>query len=91
MTALWLPCGVTDLDRATDFYADRVGLSVVDSWERDGERGAVLHAGDAYLEFVANGDPPPGAEMPLAFRLATPADVDAAFRPAADLLAPPHR
>lgn len=92
MTRLWLPFGVTDLDEVKDFYVDRIGLSVVDSWNDNGERGLVL-ATEARLEFVANGDPTPESESPLAFQLRTATDVDnsyARWRPA-NPLAPPHR
>lgn len=73
--ALWLPYEVDDLDAAVEFYTDRVGLAVVDSWRGEGERGVVLGAGAAYVELVAPGRPGPA---PLAFQLDSAAAVDAA-------------
>ncbi|HEY0452315.1 VOC family protein [Actinophytocola sp.] len=73
--ALWLPFEVADLDRAAGFYTDRVGLSVVDGWDRAGERGVVLAAGSAFVELVSPGRSGPA---PLAFQLADAASVDAA-------------
>jgi len=72
--ALWLPYEVDDLDAATGFYTDRVGLSVVDSWDGGEERGVVLGAGAAYVELVAPGRPGPA---PLAFQLPSAATVEA--------------
>lgn len=72
---LWLPFEVGDLDAATAFYTDRVGLSVVDRWTAPGERGVVLGAGAGFVELVAPGSPGPA---PLAFQVATAAEVDAA-------------
>ncbi|MGH3881021.1 MAG: VOC family protein [Actinophytocola sp.] len=72
---LWLPYPVADLDEATAFYTDRVGLSIADRWSTPGERGVVLAAGAAFVELVEPGDPRP---TPLAFQLADTADVDAA-------------
>jgi len=73
--ALWLPFGVDDLDAATTFYTDRVGLSVVDSWAGPEEQGVVLGAGQAFVELVAPGRSGP---PPLAFQLPSAAAVDAA-------------
>ena len=54
MTALWLPFQMSDVDSAVTFYTVHLGLSQVDSWNRDGERGAVLRAaGAAYVEVVS--------------------------------------
>jgi catechol 2,3-dioxygenase-like lactoylglutathione lyase family enzyme len=75
--ALWLPFEVDDLDRAESFYTDRIGLSVVDGWNRDGERGVVLGAGSAYVELVSPGRPGPA---PLAFQFARASDVDSIGR-----------
>lgn len=91
--ALWIPFEVDDLDRAVRFYTDHLGLSQVDGWNRDGERGVVLRAADgAYIELVSPGF---SSTPPLAFELASRAEVDAAYaawRPAeAEELAPPHR
>jgi catechol 2,3-dioxygenase-like lactoylglutathione lyase family enzyme len=91
--ALWLPFEVTDLDAAAAFYTEHLGLSVVDDWNRDGERGVVLRAaGAAYLELVSADAPRSG---PTAFELDTPRAVDDAFarwRPPGDeLLALPHQ
>jgi catechol 2,3-dioxygenase-like lactoylglutathione lyase family enzyme len=73
--AVWLPFEVADLDDATRFYTDRLGLSVVDSWDRDGERGVVLRVADgAFIELVS-----PGAghnTTLLAFEYATQSEVD---------------
>jgi len=79
--ALWLPYAVSSkegVDSATRFYTDHLGLSKVDGWDRDGERGMVLRAaGEAFLEFVS-----PGAqgETPIAFELADERAVDERFR-----------
>ncbi|MFC0432734.1 VOC family protein [Kutzneria buriramensis] len=71
--ALWLPYEVEDLQAATEFYTVRLGLSEVDRFEG----GVVLRAADgAYVELAAAGSPRPA---PLAFELATDAEVDAAF------------
>jgi catechol 2,3-dioxygenase-like lactoylglutathione lyase family enzyme len=52
--ALWLPYQVRELEAAIGFYTDRLGLSEVDSWRREGERGVVLKVADAaYLELVS--------------------------------------
>jgi catechol 2,3-dioxygenase-like lactoylglutathione lyase family enzyme len=75
-SALWLPYAVDDLDRATAFYTDRVGLSVVDGWQAGTERGVVLGAGAAFVELVEPGDR--AVRPPLAFRLAGTSEVDAA-------------
>jgi catechol 2,3-dioxygenase-like lactoylglutathione lyase family enzyme len=73
--ALWLPHEVDDLDAATAFYTDRVGLSVVDSWAGPEEQGVVLGAGRAFVELVSPGRSGPA---PLAFQLASAREVDAA-------------
>jgi catechol 2,3-dioxygenase-like lactoylglutathione lyase family enzyme len=82
--ALWLPYQVSDLDAATRFYAEHLGLAPVDGWEHRGERGVVLRAADAaYVELVtgdsiggpaASGD---GSAL-LAFELSDRKAVDAA-------------
>ncbi|MFL6140293.1 MAG: VOC family protein [Labedaea sp.] len=72
--ALWLPFEVEDLDEATRFYTGHLGLSIVDSWDRDGERGVVLRVADgAFVELVS-----PGAGHPpvLAFEVAGRSEVD---------------
>ncbi|HEY4457624.1 MAG TPA: VOC family protein [Pseudonocardiaceae bacterium] len=89
--ALWLPFEVTDVDAATDYYAKRLGLSIVDGWDRGGERGVVLAAGSAYVELVSA---PVARAGPAAFQLNAAADVDRAFadwRPGAELRIGPHR
>lgn len=87
--ALWLPYPVDDLVAAREFYTVRLGLSEVDSWHNDRERGSVLRvAGAAYVELVE-----PGAQRgapPLAFEVDAAGTVDeyaARFAPAR----PPHR
>jgi catechol 2,3-dioxygenase-like lactoylglutathione lyase family enzyme len=75
--ALWLPYEATDLEAATEFWTVHLGLSQVDGWQRDGERGVVLRAADAaYVELVTGWD---GAGPP-AFELADRAAVDAVHR-----------
>ncbi len=50
--ALWIPVEVPDLDEATRFYTDQLGLSLVDKWKH----GAVLRvAGGAFIELVSPG------------------------------------
>lgn len=89
MTALWLPFTVPDLSPALEFYRDRVGLSVVDDWDRDGEQGVVLAAGAAFVELVAPGVPGP---TPLAFEVADVAAAYSRMRPtSAELVAGPRR
>ena len=90
--ALWLPFEVEDLATATEFYTNRLGLSVVDSWDRDGERGVVLRAAaGAFVELVSPGD---GHPPMLAFELANESEVDDSyarlFRGAGGTV-PPHR
>ena len=87
MTDLWLPYTVPDLAPALAFYRDRLGLPVVDGWSRDGEEGAVLAAGSAFVELVSPEVPGP---VPVAFEVA---DVDAvlARMSSGDVLVPPHR
>jgi catechol 2,3-dioxygenase-like lactoylglutathione lyase family enzyme len=76
--ALWIPFEVEDLDEATRFYTDRLGLSVVDSWERDGECGVVLRVADgAFIELVSPGAG--HAERLLAFEHADESEVDSAL------------
>ncbi|MDQ3789782.1 MAG: VOC family protein [Actinomycetota bacterium] len=86
-TNLWLPYTVPDLAPALAFYRDRIGLEMVDGWSRDGEEGAVLAAGSAFVELVSPGVPGP---VPVAFEVE---DVDAVYArmPSADVLTPPHR
>lgn len=89
--ALWLPFEVTDFHAATDYWTTKLGLSIVDDWNRDGERGVVLAAGSAYVELVSAPVARPG---PAAFQFATSVDVDRVFadwRPGADLRIAPHR
>lgn len=87
MTRLWLPYTVPDLAPALEFYRDRLGLPVVDGWSRDGEEGAVLAAGPAFVELVSPAVPGP---VPVAFEVD---DVDAVHgrMPPGDVLVPPHR
>jgi catechol 2,3-dioxygenase-like lactoylglutathione lyase family enzyme len=88
-TALWLPFTVPALAPALSFYRDRVGLSVVDGWDRDGEQGAVLAAGRAFVELVAPGVSGP---PPVAFEVPSVPTAYARMRPAPDeVVAPPHR
>jgi catechol 2,3-dioxygenase-like lactoylglutathione lyase family enzyme len=90
VTELWLPFRVDDLDSAVDFYTVHLGLSQVDGWGRDGERGAVLRAhGGAYVELVSAPGVPAGAE-PVAFRFADDEAVDRVFA-ALPADAPPAR
>jgi catechol 2,3-dioxygenase-like lactoylglutathione lyase family enzyme len=87
--ALWVPLEVDDLDEATRFYTDRIGLSVVDSWERDGERGVVLRVtGGAFVELVS-----PGVGHPplLAFERASESEVDESFAAWPGEIPQPHR
>ncbi|MFI9384887.1 VOC family protein [Kutzneria sp. NPDC052558] len=70
--ALWLPYEVEDLAAATTFYTVRLGLSEVDQFAD----GVVLKAADgAYVELARARDKP----APLAFELATDAEVDEAY------------
>jgi catechol 2,3-dioxygenase-like lactoylglutathione lyase family enzyme len=89
MRALWIPFEVEDLDAATRFYTDRIGLSVVDSWDRDGERGVVLRVADgAFVELVS-----PGTGQPplLAFEVADESEVDERHARWLSKPPPPHR
>lgn len=89
--ALWLPFEVTDVDAATDYWTTRLGLSTVDGWDRDGERGVVLAAGSAYVELVSA---PVARQGPVAFELSTAAEVDRVFAgwgAGGDLRIGPHR
>ena len=70
---LWLPYEVDDLDAATRFYTVRLGLSEVDRFDD----GVVLRAADgAYVELAQAGADRPA---PVAFELATDAEVEAAY------------
>lgn len=72
--ALWISFEVADLDAATAFYTDHIGLTEVDGWDRDGERGVVLCAAEgAFVELVS-----PGAGHPplIAFEQANESEVD---------------
>ena len=76
--ALWLPYEVTDVDAATAYFTNHLGLSTVDNWHRGAERGVVLKVADAaYLELASPGA---GAPAPVAFELASAAAVDAVRR-----------
>ncbi|WP_027341055.1 VOC family protein [Hamadaea tsunoensis] len=78
MSTLWAPLEVVDFGAADAFYGGVLGLTTVDTWERDGERGAVYSGGDGGLvEIVrpARRSFPP----PRALQFATWADVDAAY------------
>jgi catechol 2,3-dioxygenase-like lactoylglutathione lyase family enzyme len=88
--ALWIPFEVEDLDEATRFYTDWIGLSVVDSWDRDGERGVVLRVADgAFIELVSPGG---GHHTTLlAFEQATDSEVDAVYAARPERAAPPYR
>jgi catechol 2,3-dioxygenase-like lactoylglutathione lyase family enzyme len=91
--ALWLPYVVGDLGPARDFYTVRLGLSEVDSWVDDRERGSVLRAADgAFVELVepAGGGARQHSPPPLAFEVDADSTVD---EYAARLGAgrPPHR
>jgi catechol 2,3-dioxygenase-like lactoylglutathione lyase family enzyme len=88
--ALWLPYEVVDLDAAIRFWTVHLGLSKVDGWDRDGERGVVLHAADAaYVELVTGPDRVRRDRVaPPAFELADTAAVDAVC---ATLAGSPHR
>jgi len=79
---LWVPLEVASLDRARSFY-EALGLAEVDSWDRDGERGAVLRVrGDAYVELVQPAPgPAPGPAVAFALELADERAVDAAAGP----------
>ena len=89
--ALWLPFEVTDVDAATDYWTTRLGLSTVDGWDRDGERGVVLAAGSAYVELVSA---PVARRGPAAFQVGTADEVDrvfASWRAGGELRIGPHR
>lgn len=74
--ALWVPFEVAELDAATRYYTELLGLSMVDSWEREGERGVVLRVAEgAFVELV---EPVTGTPPALAVELAGESDVDAA-------------
>ena len=93
MTALWLPFQVSDVDSAVAFYTVHLGLSQVDGWNRDGERGAVLRAaGGAYVEVVSTPGVPAGP-APAAFQFGSDAAVDRVFAalPAGTADGPPAR
>ena len=80
--ALWLPYEVDDLDAAARFYTVRLRLSEVDRFPG----GVVLRAADgAFVELAKASD----RAAPLAFQLATDAEVEAAYtmlRPRSDEL-----
>jgi catechol 2,3-dioxygenase-like lactoylglutathione lyase family enzyme len=87
--ALWIPFEVKDLDAATRFYTDHIGLSVVDSWDRDGERGVVLRVADgAFIELV---EPGVGHPTLLAFEQADESEVDAVYQRVGEDNPPPQR
>jgi catechol 2,3-dioxygenase-like lactoylglutathione lyase family enzyme len=89
MRALWIPFEVADLDAATRFYTDQLGLSVVDGWDRDGERGVVLRVAEgAFVELVS-----PGVGHPplVAFEVADESEVDDVYTRLAGVTAPPAR
>ncbi|HET6213873.1 MAG TPA: VOC family protein [Micromonosporaceae bacterium] len=66
--SLWVPFEVADLDAARRFYTVQLGLSEVDAWGRDGERGVVLRVpGPAHVELV---QPARGAAVAPAAALA---------------------
>ncbi|MEV6525980.1 hypothetical protein AB0M43_28950 [Longispora sp. NPDC051575] len=87
MRALWLPYSTADLDAATRFYTG-LGLTGVDGWERDGERGVVLRVpGAAFIELVSPGPATTWSPGPAPARISGPtptwAPVPAASGPAA--------
>ena len=87
MRALWIPFEVEDLDAATQFYADHLGLSIVDSWDREGERGVVLRVAEgAFVELVS-----PGVGQPplVAFEVPNESEVDDVYAGLADATTPP--
>jgi catechol 2,3-dioxygenase-like lactoylglutathione lyase family enzyme len=89
--ALWLPFEVIDLDAAIGYYGQRLELSIVDDWDRDGECGVVFAAGRAYVELVSA---PVARSGPAAFQFDTASEVDrvfAAWRPGDDPRIGPHR
>lgn len=89
--ALWLPFEVTDIDAAIGYYGERLELSIVDGWDRDGERGVVFAAGSAYVELVSA---PVARAGPAAFQVGTASDVDrmfAGWRPGGEPTIGPHR
>ena len=92
MKALWLPYVVGNLNSARDFYTVRLGLSEVDSWANDRERGIVLRAaGDSYVELVEPADRPPRSRPPpLAFEVDTGNTVDE-YAARLAVQRPPHR
>jgi catechol 2,3-dioxygenase-like lactoylglutathione lyase family enzyme len=88
--ALWLPYQVADVDAAERFYTVHLGLSRVDSWDSDGDRGVVLRAADrAFVELAGPAEPHPA---PLAFELASREAVDKSYarRRPDGLVAAPH-
>ncbi|MGQ0839784.1 VOC family protein [Actinokineospora sp.] len=89
--ALWIPIEVDDFDTAHEFYTSRLGLSAVDGWSTESERGVVLRAGEgAYVELVS-----PGRHRapPLAFQLGDRTEVDRVFAALgpAKVIRPPAR
>jgi catechol 2,3-dioxygenase-like lactoylglutathione lyase family enzyme len=87
--ALWLPFEVTDIDAATEYYTKRLELSIVDGWDREGERGVVFAAGSAYVELVSG---PADRSGPVAFQVGTAGEVERMFaRSGGELRIGPHR
>ncbi|CRK58915.1 hypothetical protein [Alloactinosynnema sp. L-07] len=78
--ALWIPFEVDDIEESLAFYRDRLGLSEVDSWSVDDERGTVLEvAPGAFLEFVSGRGIRQAGPPPLAVELPTVSAVEHAF------------
>ena len=87
--ALWIPFEVDDLEATTRFFTEHIGLSVVDGWEREGERGVVLRVADgAFIELVS-----PGVGHPplIAFEHADESEVDSVYTRFAGTNPEPHR
>ena len=87
--ALWIPFEVEDLEQAKRFFTDHIGLTVVDGWAADGERGVVLRVAEgAFIELVS-----PGVGHPplIAFEQADESEVDAAYQRFAGASPEPHR
>ena len=96
MSRLWLPYRVRDLAAAETFLTKRLGMSIVDWWDRDGEVGRVLAFADDPAAPVSGPAPPeragwggPVVELvsaaddradPPAIELASVAAVDAMAR-----------
>ena len=103
MSRLWLPYQVRDLAAAETFLTKRLGMSIVDWWDRDGEIGRVLaFAGDPAVPPEAAGWGGPVVELvssaddragPPAIELVSVAAVDAMaarFAPG-EVIRPPGR